>query len=134
VRPSRQPVEPVVGERDAGVLGLDAVDQVSENPAAAAEALAVHAAPAVRAAAAGRDAGDQHAVPLLDVADRRAGGDHGADRLVAQRAPVVDSRDVALEDVQIGAADGRRVDLDDGVGGLLHAGIGLDSQCLSPGP
>ena len=43
-----------VGERDPDVLGLGAVDLVAEDPAAAAEALAVAALPAEAARAARR--------------------------------------------------------------------------------
>ena len=51
-----------VGERDPDVLGLGAVDQVAEDPAAAAEALAVAALAAEPARAAGGDARDEHPV------------------------------------------------------------------------
>ena len=49
----RHLVDRRLGERDAGELGLEAVDQVAEDPAAAAGALAVVALAAVAAAAAG---------------------------------------------------------------------------------
>ena len=55
-----------VGERHAYVLGLGAVDLVAEDPAAAAEALPVHAFAAVAARPAGRDARHQHPVADLD--------------------------------------------------------------------
>ena len=58
-----------VGERNAGVLGLDAVDRVTEDPAAAAQALAVVALAAEAAGAAAGDARDQHAVAGPDRAD-----------------------------------------------------------------
>ena len=77
-----------VGERHPDLLGLRAVDQVAEDPAAAAEALAVAALPAEAAGAAGGDAGHEHAV--ADLAVLHAGADRldGADRLVAEDAAV----------------------------------------------
>ena len=70
----RQPVERVVGERDADQLGLGAVDEVAEDPADARRALVGEAvrrvaAAAVGADAAGADAGDDHAVADRVVAD-----------------------------------------------------------------
>src|SRR4030095_443378 len=108
-----QLVEAVVGERDAGELRLGTVDQVPEDPATTALALPVHPLPAVRAAPARGDAGDQHAVALLDVLDGGPGLDHGPDGLVAQRAAFRAGGHVPLEDVEVGATDGGGVDLDD---------------------
>jgi hypothetical protein len=121
-------VEAVVGEGDAGQLGLGAVDQVPENPAAAALALPVHPLAAVLAAPAGRDAGDQHAVALAHVLDGVAGLDHRPDGLMAEGPPLGAGRHVTLEDVQVGAADGGRVDLDDRVAGLLQLGVRLGGK------
>ena len=105
-----------VGERDPHVLGLGAVDRVAEDPAAAAEALAVAALPAEAAGAAGGDARDEHPVADLDVLHAGADRLDGADGLVAEDAPVGHGRDVALQDVQVGAADRDGVDPHDGVG------------------
>jgi hypothetical protein len=58
----RQLVQRQVGERNAGVLRLYAVDQVPENPAATAETLTVAALSAVPARTAGRDARGEYAV------------------------------------------------------------------------
>ena len=58
----RHLVDRGVGERHACVLGLEAVDQVAEDPAAAAGAEAVVALLAEAAAPAGADARDEHAV------------------------------------------------------------------------
>ena len=66
-----QGVRARVGERDPDVLGLGAVDQVAEDPAAAALALAVAALAAEAAASAGADAGDQHPVTGRRSARRR---------------------------------------------------------------
>ena len=60
--PGRGRVGRGVGERDADVLGLGAVDLVAEDPAAAAEALAVAALAAEPARAARGDARDEHPV------------------------------------------------------------------------
>ena len=65
----RDLVDRRVGERNAGVLGLEAVDQVAEDPAAAAGAQAVAALLAEPAASAGGDARDEHAVAELERRD-----------------------------------------------------------------
>ena len=66
------------------VLGLGAVDRVTEDPPATAEALAVAALAAEAARAARRDAGDEH--PVADLHGLDPGPDRvdGADRLVAE--------------------------------------------------
>ena len=105
-----------VGEREPGELGLDAVDEVAEDPAAAAAALAV-AAPAGSSAhtpqaemqeARTRSPGGQAADAAADLDDR-------ADRLVAEDPAGLHVGHVAAENVQVGAADRDRVDLDDRV-------------------
>src|SRR5690606_17439853 len=115
-----QLVERVLRERDAYVLGLRSVDEVAEDPADPGGALvgeAVRGQPllAVRARAAAGDARDDDAVADLEPAHRGADLDDGADTLVAEDPPLLDGGDVPLEDVEVGAADRRRVDLDDGV-------------------
>ena len=114
-----------LGVGDARVLGLHAVDQVAEDPADPADRLAVGGHPALArpAAAARGDRGDEHAVALLQAADRGAGLDHRPDRLVAEDAALGHRRHVPLEDVQVGAADRRRVDLDDDVRRLADARV-----------
>ena len=100
-------VDGVVGERHPRVLGLESVDHVPEDPAAAAQALAVAGLLAEAAAPAGADARHQHAVADSDA--RHAGADllDGADRLVAEHASRAALGHVALEDVQVGPADRR---------------------------
>src|SRR4030095_15123438 len=93
--------------------------------------LPVHPLPAVAAAPAGRDTGDQDAVALADVLDGVAGLDHRPDGLVAQGAPLGAGGHVTLEDVQVGAADGGGVDLDDRVAGVLQLGIRLGLPLLA---
>jgi hypothetical protein len=112
----RQLVHRGVGERDACVLGLEAVDQMAQDPASSTGAEAVVAFPAEAAAAARGDAGHEDAVPLLQRRDRVAGLDDRADGLVAEDRAGLHLRDVALEDVEVRAADRGRVDPHDGVG------------------
>ena len=123
-----------VGEGHADVLGLGAVDLVTEDPAAAAEALAVAALPAVAAGPACGDARDEHAVADLDVLHSGAYGFDGADGFVAEDAPVGDGGDVALEDVEVGPADRHRVDSYDASVSSMTVGFGTSSQAFWPGP
>lgn len=109
--------------RHAHVLGLGAVDQVTEDPASASPAMAVHGLATIGAAAAGGDAGDQDPVPRPYGAHVGAGLHHLADRLVPEHRAGTHLGYVALEDVQVGAADGDGVDAHDHVGGVLETGV-----------
>src|SRR5581483_12051058 len=100
-------------------LCLDAVGRVSEDPAAAAAAEAVAGLLAEAAAPAGADTRDKHALAFEQRGDCRAGGDDHADSLVAEDRARRHLGDVALEDVQVGAADRRAADADDRVGRRL---------------
>jgi hypothetical protein len=113
-----------VGEGDAHVLGLGAVGGVAEDPAAAAEALAVAAFPAEAARAARGDARHEHPVTGLDRLDGVADRLDRPDGFVAEDPPVGHRGDVAFEDVEIGAADRHGVDADDGVGVVDDRGLG----------
>ena len=104
-----------VGERHAGELRLEAVDQMPEDPAAAADAEAVLGLLAEAAAPAGGDARDEDAVADGDGGDGRADLDDGADGLVSEDRPGLHRGDVALQDVEVRAADRRCVDPYDGV-------------------
>ena len=104
-----------VGVRHPDVLGLRAVDLVAEDPAAALQALPVARLAAVPAASAGADAGDQNTVAGAQTAHAVAGLLDGPDGLVAQDPALADRGHVALEDVQVGPADGGRVDPHDDV-------------------
>ena len=126
---------------NADELGLGAVDLVAEDPAAGG-AVRVHQLPAIVAFAAGGDAGDQDAVSRLERGDGRPDLVDDADALMAENAARLTGRDVALEDVQVGAANRRFRHLDDRVGrrrdfrvlGAL-AGLsspGRDKRVLSP--
>ena len=116
-----------LGRRDEEVLGLRAVDRVAEAPAAEGlEALAVTAlAEVARQAgatlAARRDRADEDALADLVAGDAGAELFDDADRLVADDQARSD-RVLALQDVDVGAADRRRGDADDG---LADAGAGL---------
>ena len=116
-------VHRVVGERNARVLGLQAVDQMAEDPAAAAQALAVAGLLAVPAAPARADAREEHAVAGGERADSATDLLDGADRLVAEHRARETRGHVALEDVQVGAADRRGVDADDRVARIGDRGI-----------
>ena len=104
-----------VGVRHPDVLGLGAVDLVAEDPAAALQALPVARLTAEPAAPAGADAGDQHAVAGAEAAHAVADLLDGPDGLVAQDPALAHRGHVALEDVQVGPADGDRVDPHDDV-------------------
>src|SRR5580700_6584096 len=104
-----------VGERDADVLGLGAIDLVAEDPAAGAQALPVAAFAAEPAGPAGADAGDQRAVTARQRVHAVTDLDDRPDGLVAEDPALVHRGHVALEDVQVGTADGGRVDPHDGV-------------------
>ena len=125
----RQPVERVVGERDADHLGLGAVDEVAEDPADADRALVGQAVRRVAAAAVGAgtaraDAGDDDPVADRVVADGRADLDDRADSLVPEDPALGHGGHVALEDVQVGPADRGGVDPHDRVAGLEQHGVG----------
>src|SRR6185369_8598359 len=108
-----QPVGGQVGERDSRELGLDAVDEVTEDPAAAIAALAVVTLAAVGADATGGDAGGDDAVALDKTGDATADVDDGANGLVAEDTARLHGGYVALENVEVGPADRDGVDLDD---------------------
>ena len=120
----RHLVDGRVCERHARVLGLKAVDQVAEDPATSARAESVTSLLAEAAAPARRDARDEDTVALHERRDRAADGDDGTDRLVAEDRPRLHLGHIALEDVQIGPADGGRVDPDDRVCRIDDGGVG----------
>src|SRR5262249_18561410 len=96
-------------------VGLSAVDLVAQDPAAALQALPVTSLAAVPAAPAAADAGDEHAVAGAQPAHAVAGLPAGPAGPVAEDPALADGRHIALEDVQVGPADGGRVHLDDDV-------------------
>ena len=134
---NRRQVGPGVGHQQ--VLGPRAVDRVAEAPAAQRPAtLRVRAVEAVEALAARRDGADDDALadvilrlePLTELVD-------DADRLVTEHEPVA-HRVLALDDVDVGAADRRGGDADDGLSGpwrrlrtLLDGQPALSAKCHS---
>src|ERR1700680_1408888 len=112
----RNLVERVVSERDSGVLRLQPVDQMAENPATSAGALAVVSLLAKSAAAARSDTRNQNVVADLELGDSGACLDDRAYSLVAEDRAWLHRRNVTLEDVQVGATNGGHVDLDYRVG------------------
>ena len=100
---------------------------MAEDPATATGALAVVAFLAESAAATRGDARDQDVVSNLKVGDGRARLDDGADGLVAEDGTGLNRRDVALEDVEVAAADRRKIDLDDRVSRELNRRVWSDS-------
>src|SRR5439155_1913455 len=119
-----------IGERHAGVLRLEAVDQMPEDPAAASGAKAVAPLLAEPAAPARGDARHEYAVAELECRDARALRHDRADGFMAEDRPRLHLGYVALQDVQIGAADRRGVDADDRVRRHLDHRI----RNLVPGP
>ena len=63
-----------------------------------------------------------------------AGFGDDADAFMAQDASRRAARDIAFQDVQVGAADRGLGDLDDGVGRAPMRGIGRSSSAFCPGP
>jgi hypothetical protein len=114
VRPGRERVEARVGVRNADVLGLGPVDEVSEDPAAV-RAVRVHPLPAGPALPAGGDAGDDDFVALVKIRDGASDFLDDADALVPEDSSVRDRGEVALENVEVGAADRRGRDPHDRV-------------------
>ncbi len=91
-------------------------------------ALAEVAGQAGAALAARRDCADEHTLADLVAGDAGAELVDDADRLVADDQSRSD-RVLALEDVDVGAADRRRGDADDGLAGAgMWLGDGLDTD------
>ena len=99
-------IEARVRVGDADELGLCAVDAVAED-SAAGRAMRVHELAAIHAFAAGVDARDQDPVSQLERCHNRPNLVDDAYAFVAQDAARLAARHVTLEDVQVGAADGR---------------------------
>ena len=113
-----------VAERHPCVLRLDAIDGVAQGPPSSCGALPVAGLSTESTAAARGDARDQDVVTRLDVPHCGAHFLDRADRFVSQDATRLHLRHVALEDVEVGSADGDRVDADDHVRVRLEGGIG----------
>ena len=109
--------------RDPDEFGLRAVDLVAENPSAA-HAMGIHLLAAIFALPTRADARDQDALSRLERGHAWAYLVDDARAFMAENAPRLAGCDVALENVQVRAADRRLVDLDDGVGGGIDHRLG----------
>lgn len=69
-------------------------------------------------------------VARLEASNRRADFLDDTDTFVPENPPRFAGRNVAFEDMQIGAADGRPGDADDGVGGRLNDPLGAVVEAL----
>ena len=90
---------------NANILGLSPVDQMTEDPAFVA-AMGIQAALAVVAATAGSNAGYQHFVANLDAAHAVTDFHHHTEALVTPDSTCLYGRNIAFQDVQVGAANG----------------------------
>ena len=121
-------VEVPVGDRDAHVLGLRAVEVPDEHPVSEDPHLVAVVELAARAEPAGA-ADDQEraddAVARLELRDVRAGVHDLADELVAHHAARPHAGDAAVDEMQVRAADRRRRHLDDRVAGVQDLGFGI---------
>src|SRR5580693_6175520 len=108
---------------DAHKFCLRSVDRISKNPSSG-RAMRIHAAPAVIALAACRDAGNQNAVALFE---RRYPATHAVDHtdaLMAEDASRFAGGNVALQDMKVGSTNRRLYDLHDGAGRRLDVRLG----------
>ena len=116
----------MIRERHHHILGLPAA-QIAEVLAMAesrlVDALVEPAFPAEGAVPARREEARHDAIPGLESLDLGPHILHHADELVTQDGALVDRR-VAVEDVQVGPADGAERDLDEGLACALDARLG----------
>jgi hypothetical protein len=132
--PGRHRVGRRVDKRHAHLLGLGPVDVVAEDPASSFETLPEAVLAAEAASSTGRDARDQHPVARLEVPYGGPDLDvDGPDGLMAEDPAGGHLGEVALEDVQVAAADGRGVNRDDGIGGVDQCGVGYFVPALLVG-
>jgi hypothetical protein len=94
----RQPIGRQIRERQSRVLALDAIDEMAQDPPAAATALTVVTFAAVPAHAACRDARREHTISLDQTGDAIANVDNCAYGLMAQNSAGLDRRNIALKD------------------------------------
>jgi len=98
-------IKACVGKGNADELRLRAVNRVAQNPAALL-AMRRHPAPAILALPARRDARNQNAVALVKTADAGSGFINHSDSFMAENPASRDCRQIAFENMQVGAADG----------------------------
>src|SRR5690606_42052936 len=94
------------------IFRLGPVDQVAQDPAAVL-AVGIHLRLAVFALATGGNTGDQDTVALLEVADSATHLLDDTHAFVAEDSPRCHRWYIALENVQIGTADGGFGNFDD---------------------
>src|SRR5690554_1635931 len=119
-----QGIQAVVGMGDAYILGLGAIDQMPQNPAAI-PAMGIDAALTVVATPAGGDAGNQHLVANLDVTYAVTHFFDHSDAFVAESATFRDRWHIAFQNVQVGAANGGMGDAHYGICGFLDCRLRL---------
>lgn len=133
IRAGGNRIEACIGVGNADELGLRAVDGVAEDPAAG-RAVGVHLPAAIFALTTGTDAGDQNAIAHFECCHRRPHLLNDANSLMAENAARLASRDVALENMQVSAANRRFGNPDDCVGGRGDFRFGPFFESLFPGP
>jgi hypothetical protein len=101
---------------NAGIFDLRTVDSIAQNPTAC-RAIRVHAAPARLAFATRGDARNQHVIARLEGGNGGPGLLDDANTFVPEHATSLAARHIALENVQICAADRRSRDAHDRIGG-----------------
>jgi len=125
----RDRVETGIRVRDAHMARLRAVDGVPENPAAVST-MRVHLPAAEIASSARSDTRDEDAIAGDEGRYRGPNVGHHADALVPEDSTLRHRRHIALQDVQVGAANGGGGDADNRVGVVLKHRTGS----FFPGP
>src|SRR5690606_38397925 len=133
-----------IGVGNTGLFRLPAIEAATGfRPAAkggagpvavrgGAIALGVIAGPAAGAVATGNGGGDDHPVAHLQVAHIDAEGFDDADALVPEDGARTHTADAATDEMQVGTADGRRSQADNGIGGLVQYRIRYLFQAYVP--
>src|SRR5690554_4926965 len=117
---------------NAHILRLGTIAQVAETPTAVL-AMGVHLLLAVLTLATGSHTGNDDLVAFLEVAHPLPDFLHNPYPFMAQHPTFGHCRYVALEDVQIGAADGGFGDFDDGIGRFGNHRLGNRFPDVLPG-
>ena len=128
--------EAVVGEGDSYVLGLRAVDEMAEDPADAAERLAMRGQAGFAVVALMHLLMQEMMTRSPTLTFEQSGPTSVTTPTPSwpRIRPSFHGGDVTLEDVQVGSADRRRLDLDDRVGRLMDGRLATSSHDLLPGP
>jgi len=132
VQALRDGIQAGVGMRYPHKFRLCPVDLVAQDPAACG-AVGIHQFAAVKALAAGADAGNQDPVSWLERGDSGANGIDHPDTFMAKNPTGLTGRNVALENMKIGATDGRLRNPDHGVARRGDFRLRVVEQCLLAG-